>query len=49
MDKGGRQIEGRIHNPGRSIRTYSDVFWAYKLLSNISNNDEQDSLGLDHH
>ena len=46
MDKEGKQVESSIHNSRRGIWTYGNVLWAYKLPSNISNDDKWDVLGL---
>ena len=42
-------MEGGIYNFRRVFLTYSNIFWAYKLFSNISNNNEQDPIGFDQH
>ena len=42
-------MEDSIHNSGRVIWTNYNVLWTYKLSSNVLNNDEWDSIGLDQH
>ena len=46
MDKEGRWVESSIHNSGRVIWTNCNVLWTHKFSSNISNDNKQDSLGL---
>jgi len=49
MDKRGGWVEGGVHDSERGTWTYSYVLWTYKLSSNISNDDEQESMWFDQH
>ena len=40
-------MKGGIYDSREVLQTYSNVLWAYQLSSNISNNNEWDSIGLD--
>ena len=44
MNKGGRWVEGSIHNAREVIQTNSDVFWPNKLTCDILDHDEQNSV-----
>ena len=47
MDKRGRGVECSIYDSREILWTYSDILWTYQLLSNVSNDDEQDPIRLD--
>ena len=46
---GEQWIEGSIYNSERIFWINSDVLWPDKLIYDISDNDEQDSIGFDQH
>jgi len=46
MNQRRRQMEGRIPNQQRTIRTSSDVLQTMQLVRNLSKNDEQHFPGI---
>ena len=47
MNQGEKQVEGSVYDSRRIVWTNCNVFWTYKLFSDISNNDEQNSSEFD--